>query len=751
MLLDETMECLKRVLEAAATAPGNRERFLKANLIETTSSQESAQLAPNWHESFEKLAPIDKQTIRQHPGLFIANADDVVYRGMTSGSRGQSFIYFAGTEWNEVRTLARRRSLHWWSIDDHTPIINVASRLMPVRAIDVAIAGAINSDFIDLLLTLLNQRLFALRGYPSRLCEVATKLYGQSLPPVIAVICTGECLFDYQRTLLEAIFQAPVIEEYGCQETGISGLTCPEAGRLHLDSDRCLYEIIDGRLVTTDLFNRIMPLVRYKSGDLIKLNSQLCDCGRPGLTGNILGRIEDGVRTLDGIKRSSEITMPPLDGILNYQVLRREGTEIDIWLQPVNVNELSLEPLITWVHKTFGEVDAQIFLDDNQQINPIPELIDDTDWIDSISFGSWTSWLQSPVLPKGEANKAAQLLKQLVAPTVVMDLGMPPTTQELLNEILDTPPSQYLEVEWITARILLFSCNFLALEPQGALIYHQAARRLQNAVAQMSQLNEASMLDLLIPSLFLDINTAKSIWSDRSLPVSGCLDTFNIQNLLYAFEPAWRRAIASGSNTVVKALRPILAILIGDLNFFAPRFGTWLLAHWCELVHGQSVTGENTPQAPDNDQFLTAWLAWRQQLLGGEHNTKAVWSALEAAAQSPEERARVELERGYGMLVRGQALEPAEWLNILETKAGMLSPGLPSEDVDPIPWIPILRSLAQPLLEKGEHELAYQCLVASAVPSSRTSAFERLALQVNNKQSVVGDLFGTYPKSENEI
>jgi phenylacetate-coenzyme A ligase PaaK-like adenylate-forming protein len=300
MLFDERMECLKQVLEAAATAPGNRERFLKANLIETTSSQESAQLVSNWYQAFEKLAPIDKQTIRQHPGLFIANADDVVYRGMTSGSRGQSFIYFAGREWNEARTLARRRSLHWWRIDEHTSIINVASRLMPVRTIDVAIAGPTNSDFIHILLTLLNQRLVALRGYPSRLCEVATKLYGRSLPPVIAVICTGECLFEYQRTLLEAIFQAPVIEEYGCQETGISGLTCPEAGRLHLDSDRCLYEIIDGQLVTTDLFNRIMPLVRYKSGDLIKLNSQPCPCGRPGLTGNLLGRIEDGVRTLDG-------------------------------------------------------------------------------------------------------------------------------------------------------------------------------------------------------------------------------------------------------------------------------------------------------------------------------------------------------------------------------------------------------------------------------------------------------------------
>jgi hypothetical protein len=739
MLLDATMECLKRVLEAAATAPGNRERFLKANLIETYSP-ESAQLVPNWYQAFEKLTPIDKQIIRQHPGLFIANADDVVYRGTTSGSRGQSFIYFAGTQWNQARTLARRHSLHWWGIDEQTPIINVASRLMPVRTIDVAIAGPINSDFIHQLLTLLHQRVFVLRGYPSRLCEVATQLHRRNLPPVKAVICTGECLFDYQRTLLKRVFQAPIIEEYGCQETGISGLTCPEAGRLHLDTERCLYEIIDGQLVTTDLFNHIMPLVRYKSGDLIQLNSQPCPCGRPGLTGNILGRIEDSVRTLDGIKRPGEITMPSLDSILNYQVLRREGIELDIKLQPADVNQLSLEPLITWVQQTFGEVEAQIFLDDSQPIEPIPERIDDIDWINTISSGSWTSWLQSPVMPKGEAKKAAQLLKQLVTPGIMMESGMPPSSQALLQEILDSPPSSYPEVEWITARILLFSCNFLALEPQVTSIYHQAAVRLQNAVSQMSLPDNASMIDRLIPSLFLSLNTAKSIWSDRPLPLSGRLDTFNIHNLLYAFEPAWRQAIASKS-TVVKPLRPILAILIGDLNFFAPRFGAWLLAHWCELVHGQPVVGKIIPQIPDNDPFSTAWLAWRQQLLREGHYTKAALSALQEAAQSPEERARVELERGYGMLVTGEPLEPMEWLNILEAKAGMLSPGLPSEDVDPIPWIPILRSLAQPLLEKGEHELAYQCLVASALPSSRISAFDRLALQVNNKQLVVCDQF----------
>ncbi len=61
-----------------------------------------------------------------------------------------------------------------------------------------------------------------------------------------------------------------------------------------------------------------------------------------------------------------------------------------------------------------------------------------------------------------------------------------------------------------------------------------------------------------------------------------------------------------------------------------------------------------------------------------------------------------------------------------------------------MPWSAIARSLAVPLIKQGDRQMAYQCLVASAPPSSRTSTFERLAFQVNDKRSVISD-YGIYP------
>lgn len=691
---------LQRVIEAAATAPGNRDRFIQCKLAPNSK---------NWHDAFLQLQPVDKQTIRQNPGLFLAQADDVVYRGSTSGSWGQSYLYFAGAEWNKARIAARRRSLAWWGIDDDTPIINVASRLLPVRKVDMAVFGKVDRALVSQLISLLKKRPVVIRGYPSRLCEVASYL---NPIPALAVICTGECLFDYQKALLEEVFQAPIINEYGCQETGVSGLSCPERGKLHLDSDRCLYEIIDGQLVTTDLYNVVMPLVRYKGGDILQLDS--CSCGRGGITATIKGRIEDRIRTKDGVKYPGEIIMPPLEGITSYQVIRESSIKIKI---QASSDEISLKPLQAWTKSIFGDVSAQVFLDDTPLLDPIPKLsYNDAEWIDSITQQPWSKWLNQPVEFTGMGSKAAQLLQQLVELKVLVNTGIAPTTQALLEEVLASPVCQNPDVERMINRVLLFACSNICDENAITSIYNRAT-------------GYVNALDLLIPTLGLS-----GFISTIELSTKYKLDTFSIHHLLYTFESAVTKR---NSQSIARQLNPILAVLIGDLNFFAPRFSPLLIAHWFELLYVQPF-----PYTfPDpQDEFLTVWLKWRKALINDDRSDLA---ALQKVATTPQEQARVYLEKGYSLLVSGQELNPDEWLEIIKVHAGVISHNL-ADDVDLMPWIPIVRLLCVPLLKQGNREMAYQCLVASAPPSSRTSAFERIAFQVNDKQSAICD-YGIYP------
>ncbi len=744
-LADNVILHLKRIIEVAAQAVGNHDRFLHAGLIESTEREERVQLTTHWLEAFSNLKPLSRDDARQNPGLFLSKCDDVIYRGSTSGNKAGSFIYFAGSEWNRVRIQARKNSLVWWGIKDDTPIINVASRLLPLRAIDAAIIGLQNSKFINLLLRQLSEQPSVIRGYPSRLCEVANHLQEKKLPPIIAVICTGEYLFEYQQSLLEDTFSAPVINEYGCQETGISGLTCPEVGKIHLDTERCLYEIIDRKLTTTDLLNFTMPLVRYQCGDILELDCDPCPCGRPGLTARILGRVEDRVRTIQGIQYAGEVSLPSIEGILNYRILRQPDNQLDILIKTKKAsNNLSLDPLVNWTNATFGKVKARVFLDDEIETPETAEISCDANtWIHQITRKGLEQWLRQLILPEGSARPIAQLLKALLNPAIITNNGLPNSALDLLQELLDSQICEDPQVEQIKGRILLFSCSFLANHEIVEDVYYNAEERLQKVEGRTGENNISLALDLLIPSLILPAKHISSIWSQSIHDAQCQLDVLNVHHLLYAFEAVAQLNVESESRTLAaQRLKPILSVLIGDLSYFAPRFGVWLLAHWIEMSRGVTLPLSYTSEAPIHSDFLMNWLTLRQCLIR-EEGTQDIYSkllALQDSAISPEEKARFQLERGYTLLMMQQTLDPHEWLNIIEDNAGLLSRGLPENLADGVPWIPILRALVKPLHRNRDYDLAYRCLVASSPPSSRISAFERLAFQVNDKQSVIVDL-----------
>src|SRR5262249_20918226 len=118
---------------------------------------------------------------------------------------------------------------------------------------------------------------------------------------VRVVFCGGAVLPPALRRALEHDWQARVGERFGSDETMLMGDGCPQ-GRLHLCDELLELELVDpqthlpvppgsaGVLTITSLVHEVMPLVRYFTGDLVRVSPDSCGCGHAGPVAEVLGR-----------------------------------------------------------------------------------------------------------------------------------------------------------------------------------------------------------------------------------------------------------------------------------------------------------------------------------------------------------------------------------------------------------------------------------------------------------------------------
>lgn len=766
---------------------GNRERFRQAGLIDSTGA-----LSEDWRAGFARLKPLKKAELRSQPGAFLTDASDIVYRGKTSGTRGDAFTYFAGQAWNQARIAARQRSLENWGIDPAVSMLNLASRLSPVRLQDSSLVGAIDDEFLEILLSSLQAQPLVLRGYPSRLCEVAVALQHRfdlqsdsvatacQGKPVVAVIATGECLFAQQRALLEQTFDAPVINEYGSQECGISGLSCPEAGRLHLDGDRCLYEMVDGELLTTDLYNCVMPMVRYSGGDVMQLSMEPCPCGRAGPTAILLGRREEAFPMQGRLRWPGEFDLPSFPKIGTYQI-QLSPAHRRVWVQSGLPSGLcsrdqaegsaTLAPLQSWLNETFGEQHTEVLIESAQNTSTAQTLdtIDSETWLGLVTGQAWSNWLSNP-LPLGEAEDVAALLRNLVMPRQILFQGLPARVLALTAQLMQRGEAQNWKVEMMNLRVLLWATGLQAgvakpgdrdaqqqyetlLERFQSLVENQGGDEDKAAAIAASS---ALGFDLLAPLLTLNREVTQGLWQpvqqllQKAWPQGLSPDRFTLHHYLAILDQAGWIA-QQQPHPWRPALRPLPALLQGDLMQFAAQLEPSIVALWAEIVHNCPGAFYSPPDQhlarysarhSASKTFQTAWQHYRQALL--QKDSEAMASQLTQCferADAPRQTAQCWLEKAYGHLVLGKAVVPEEWLAVLRNQAGLLqpSPGFAAAQTvtNPLPWLPLLKAIAPQLLEAGASELAYACLFAAAPPNRHQSSFDRQAQTPNGKQSIL--------------
>ncbi|HYW95691.1 MAG TPA: hypothetical protein VE870_08895 [Bacteroidales bacterium] len=280
-----------------------------------------------------KYPVISKQTIIDHYNDFIRpGSEKERIRANTGGSSGTPLAFYLHKGVSRPKEKAHFK--WYWGQYGYKP----GSRMLMVRGnplqnnrtfehrtIDNILNVScynINEDTIQPVLNRINAvKPWFIHAYPSSLKVLTTLL--EPLKSRVkfkprALFLGSEHLPDNDRKLFADFYQAPVVNWYGHSEALVHGGNCPYSDEYHFYPAYGYLELLDdngqpvttpgseGRLVATGFDNRVMPLIRYDTGDTgILSDTKECRCGfrGPSLT-KITGRGQDYVVLSDNTRVS---------------------------------------------------------------------------------------------------------------------------------------------------------------------------------------------------------------------------------------------------------------------------------------------------------------------------------------------------------------------------------------------------------------------------------------------------------------
>ncbi len=200
---------------------------------------------------------------------------------------------------------------------------------------------------------------------------------------VRAIVVAGEPggSIPETRKRIESAWGARLFDHTGATEVGAHGFTCLAQSGVHLNEGEFIIEVLDvhtrqpsdaGELIITNLGRVGSPVIRYRTGDVVKLNRAPCECGRTfvRMDGGIIGRADDmvivrGVNIFPSaieniIRRHQEIVEFAADVYRNEEL-----DEMEIRIEVIEVDpDQKAEELSKDLYKSLGL---------RLNVNPVPE------------------------------------------------------------------------------------------------------------------------------------------------------------------------------------------------------------------------------------------------------------------------------------------------------------------------------------------------------------------------------------------
>ena len=192
--------------------------------------------------------------------------------------------------------------------------------------------------------------------YALRLAEVAHEEdFDLRDIPIRATVHAGEPGANVPATKarIEAAWHAKCFDHAGASEIGAFSYECEaQPGGVHVIESEFIVEVLEpvtdrpvppgemGEMVITNLGRPGFPVLRYRSGDLVRLNTEPCTCGRTFMRfeGGVLGRADDMVvvRGVNVFPRAIENLIRKFDEVTEFRVTvatRREMHELQIEIE----------------------------------------------------------------------------------------------------------------------------------------------------------------------------------------------------------------------------------------------------------------------------------------------------------------------------------------------------------------------------------------------------------------------------------
>ncbi|MBS0305642.1 MAG: phenylacetate--CoA ligase family protein [Proteobacteria bacterium] len=285
-----------------------------------------------------------------------------VYRYNTGGSSGQPLVFHFGRRRQASDAAGRMRARRWWGVEPGEPEVYLWGAPVELNKTDwvktlrdrlvnqlVLNAFAMSPARMDGYLDALEAfRPRCLYGYASSLALLAAhaRERGRALRlPGLRVVCTtGEPLYAHQRTLIGAVYGAPVANEFGSRDIGFTAHETPQ-GQMLLMSESIALEVLDaegrpvpdgelGEAVMTGLCSEAQPFIRYRTGDMVRLATEPDRAGR-GLhvLAEVVGRRTDFLVRADGTimhALAGIYVLRAIEGVAEFKLVQHAVDAVEV-------------------------------------------------------------------------------------------------------------------------------------------------------------------------------------------------------------------------------------------------------------------------------------------------------------------------------------------------------------------------------------------------------------------------------------